>query len=208
MFRMKFFGFIFVFLSFVFVISWAGRGFALTLDFEEQSFVNEQFLQGTGYGGFTWDANIVAMENSFYRSNYGNTIDFPSNDIAVVNGYGTFAVSISRNEPFDFIGAYFSAFATDDQMASYSSTSVTLKGYNGATLVGASTFTLSPTFSFFSANFSSINRLELQSSGNDQWWIMDNFEYKLPNTVVPEPQTLGMFLLFIGGLPFVHRRKK
>ena len=207
MLKQKIYFFVFVFVFLGGVTFTATKGFALTLDFEGQSFETRTLLKDTGYGGFIWDDNIVAVENSYYKNTYGNTIDFPSNDIAVANGYGTSLVSISRNEPFDFIGAYFSAFAGNDQMVSSSSTTITLKGYNGATLVGSSTFILSPEFSFLEVNFDSITRVELQASDDERWWVMDDFEYRLPNAVVPEPQSIGMFLLFLGGLPFVRRRR-
>ncbi len=214
MFRRKFLRFVFTFVFFGVVISWTGKGFAFTLDFEGQSFITGTYLNGTDYGGFIWDNNIIAMENSFYKNTYNNTIDFPSNDIAIVNAYGAVSVSISRNQPFDFIGAYFSTFAKvddffyDSNSDEGSSLNITLTGYNGATLVGTVSFDLNPTFSFHAVNFESITRLELQSSGDKRWWIMDDLGYDLPANVVPEPQTVGMFLLFIGGLPFVHKRKK
>ncbi|MBN1363189.1 MAG: PEP-CTERM sorting domain-containing protein [Syntrophaceae bacterium] len=173
---------------------------AVVLDFEFGQQQSGSAIPDS-YGGFTWDSNIVTLTENFYNSVYSNSADFPSGYEATYNAYGILTTTVSRGSNFDFNGAYFSPWLYADEIdGSFSATSITIKGYNGATLVDENTYQLTNGFTYCAANFSNIDRLELISSGNGKWWLMDNFTYDHQQNVVPEPGTVSLLGFGLFGL--------
>lgn len=151
-------------------------------------------FQWTPSGNSGWNVNSGTTYKSVYNNSYGavSADNFASNSglaVATVNG-----------TTFDFAGAYFSTWAQNNAVQSWSATSVTVKGFNGANLVGSTSINLSSTgFNWLSANFVGINKLEVSANASGKYWIMDNFTY------TPEPMTLS--LLGLGGLGLLRRKR-
>lgn len=153
------------------------------------------------YGGFVWGPNWGVMSNGYYDSVYQNSYGAPSGAAASNEG-GVLSVTTSSNSVFNFDGALFSAFAANDSFQGFSSTTITVNGYNGTTLVGSATMNLTPNgFTYLNASLNGVDRLDFLSSGSPQWWLMDNFTYNS----TPEP---GSLLLFGTGLLALVRSLK
>jgi hypothetical protein len=155
-----------------------------------------QGLNWTPNGDSGWNVN----SGTTYQSAYGNSYGAVSADNFASNS--GLAVATVNGATFDFVGAYFSTWAQNNGFASFaggysSATSITAKGYLGASLVGTASMNLSSTgFNWLAAGFVGIDKLELSSNSAQGYWIMDDF-------TTPEPVTIA--LLGLGALAL--RRK-
>jgi len=147
------------------------------------------------YQGLTWEPhNIVSGWNvnngntykTVYKNSYGavSPINFASNS-------GASLVTVT-GPMFNFDGAYFSTWAMNNAFQSWSATSITVKGYNGTSLVGTATLSLSSnSFKWLDAGFQNITKLEI-TGGSGKYWTMDDF-------TIPEPATICVLSLgFLG----------
>lgn len=157
----------------------------------------------TNYDGFTWGTDWYVISQSDYNGDYGNAVTFPSEANAAYNGFGVVDVSLSSGAAFDFNGAYFSGWAEGDEPVAYTAPSITVTGWNGATLVGTVTMSI-PTngFAWLSANLDDVTSLDFNNGGVDgQWWLMDNFTYN--QSAVPDQggalELLGAGMLLLVG---------
>jgi hypothetical protein len=158
------------------------------------------------YGGMTWDNDFELVHRAYFQGNYANTYSFPSGNYAVYNSDGVSDVSLSLNGRFDFTGAYFAGWGESNSNAWYTSTSITVRGYASSAMVGSFTISLSANqFNWMQADIIGVDRLVFESTGNDQYWIMDNLTLKEP-APVPEPKTV--LLLSSGLAGFVGFRKR
>jgi hypothetical protein len=162
----------------------------------------------SSYQAFGWNG-WGAYDGGSYQSVYGNTYGGSSANKFVYNAFGVLTVTTTGGT-FDFNGADVSTWAGNNAFQGYSSHTLTVKGYNGATLVGSVTVNLSTTqFTPLVANFIGVNKLEFSNDGIDgHWWLLDNFQYNAP---VPEPTTMiagAMLLLPIGVKGLRVLRKK
>lgn len=156
-----------------------------------------------GYGGFTWDTNAYVTDNTYYDTAYSNTTTFPSAPNALYNGFGVPTITISGS-PFSFQGADVATFADANSEVGFSSTTITIDGYLSSVLVGTASMTLNTdgTFSFLNANFADVDTLTLSSSGNGEWWLLDNFTYN-GSSATPEPSSIllmGTGLIALGAI--------
>ncbi len=91
-------------------------------------------------------------------------------------------------------------------LADFSSVSVTLHGYLGATELF--TTTVFPNSSFmtqYTLSFTGIDSFVMQTT-DGEYAFMDNLEYKV--TAVPEPETYALFMAGLGLMGFIARRRK
>ena len=92
----------------------------------------------------------------------------------------------------------------------FTSTSITVKGFNGDSLMGEIIFDLSiGSYDTHTANLNGITRLEFSSSGEGKWWLMDNFNYSLntPVSAVPLPASIWLLGSAFAGLVFTNRKR-
>lgn len=182
---------------------------ALVLDFETLHPQTYMPLNGSNYGGLTWDADIYAVTQDLYHGWWNNSTDFTSGDVAVFNGCGTMEVGI-QGSVYDFNGAFFSYWSNNDQYFKYSSSTITMTGYASGVKVGSVSYALTNEFIYYSAEFLDIDTLVLTSSGSSAWWLMDNMTINAPRTdsaaPVPEPSTA--LLLGTGLWALVAARRK
>jgi len=149
----------------------------------------------SSYQGFNWSGDWYAYSQDDYSANYGNSVTFPSYPNAAYNGFGVVDVSLSSGAAFDFVGAYFTGWAENNGNASFTAPSITVTGYNGATLVGSATMSLATDqFTWLAGNLDDVTSLDFNNGGADgQWWLMDNFTY---SGAVPDG---GMTIALLGG---------
>ena len=161
----------------------------------------------TNYAGLTWDSNWYVYKDAAYQS-YGNTYGSPSGEYAAYNGYGVLNIDITGG-PIKFMGANVTSWASYNNYASFSSTTLTVTGYLGGSSIGSGTTSLSPnSYNWFDPGLSSlwIDKLVFTASGNSKWFLMDDFTY----TPVPEPGTLlllGTGLFGLGAIARFRRKK-
>ncbi len=112
-----------------------------------------QVPDGYGDPNFTYGGAWYAYGNVPYDSSYANTYGAPSGAFAY-NAFGDSPITISSSVPFTFNGVYASTWAENNQFQSFSSTTLEIQGFSGATLEGTVFANLSSTsFDFVSANF-------------------------------------------------------
>jgi hypothetical protein len=160
------------------------------------------------YDGFFWGNNpgsnvLTAINNTIWTSpgNYNNTGNSsPSGNNGVLLNTGIIDVSRSNGQVFNFNGAYFAPFTSGDNLNSQggTATTVTVQGYNGATLVGSDSITFSAAgYVLLSTNIENITSLRMTGSSplvqNFQTsWLMDNFTYTDATAVPWETDTLPL----------------
>jgi hypothetical protein len=148
--------------------------------------------------GFEW--NFIEVERiTDYQKTFNNkNITFPSSPLAALNGGqtgGNELVSFSSSRPFVIEGAYFSTWAQNNNVVSYSSKGLTVTGYLDGNVVGSTKFSLTPDFVWQDLKFGLVDLVEFRHLEKDDvhWWLMDNVQV----SAVPLPNTL---LLFGGGV--------
>jgi len=175
------------------------------------------------YDGFFWGNNpgsnvLTAINNAIWTGsgNYNNSGNSPSGDNGVLFNNGIIDVSRSNGQVFNFNGAYFAPFTSNNDLNSQptTATTVTLQGYNGATLVGSDSITFSAAgYVLLSTNIENITSLRMTGSSplvqNFQTsWLMDNFTYTDATAVPWETDALSLIgSTVIFGLGLWSRQK-
>lgn len=148
------------------------------------------------FAGLTWASSWYLGDTAV--TGYGNAAHSGSNFLA--NGFGVNNLGVTSATPFDFAGAWFATPATNGAKAGWINISAydaanQLIGSTGNILIGAS-------FSWVAADFDNVARLNITRDRG--WFVMDDFTVQDAHAV-PEPATLALVLLALGGLAF--RRK-
>jgi hypothetical protein len=137
------------------------------------------------FNDFYWDPNYLEVTKNYtYTSSdcdSKNSYGAPSGIHAVHNGWGHNEIEIYRQSgTFNFIGAFFTSWAYEDNYNQTSALSVTLEGYSNNTLVGSTTMALSPNrYDWFQADLQNIDELVIVAPAGEKYWLMDDFTYEL-----------------------------
>jgi hypothetical protein len=190
---------------------------ATTLGFDDITPDENTKIIENGYNGFNWN-NLRAIRQDYYS--YGGYHDgVISPDYAVFNGSGNDASISATGGTFNFVSAYFSA-------AWYDGLNIDVTGYRNGSAVHNYSFTvdtanshngqispISPLLVTF--NFDNIDTLTFHTSGGTQVYdigeyrnhqlVMDNFTFT--GNPAPEPTTILLGFLGLGGLAFIRRKK-
>jgi hypothetical protein len=163
---------------------------------------------GPSYDGFTWGGNWTVWNQSLLRSQ-GNTTTFPSGADAASNE-GANVVDLIASTPTVFNSAAFASWGRYDSFQSYSSTNITVQGWNGTALLWTASEALSPsTFTDLAFGAAAVTDLKFLSDGtnNNRSWLVDNISFTAAPAAVPEPGTLLLFATGLLGFGLLRRRK-
>ena len=189
---------------FILVCLVASPAQALVIDFDDISTAANDDIPSE-YKGLNWDGNWAINSASDYMSSYYNTYTPVSGEYAAYNSNGVLSVSLSSGEDFDFIGAYFTAWAAFDDYYLYSATSITIEGYDDGLLSHSISMDLSADqYDWLQADFSSIDNLRFISSDTSKWWLMDDLTIELAS--VPIPHSLALVGIGMLGMGLLTRR--
>jgi hypothetical protein len=192
------------------VICLPGMAGAVTtvLKFDDISTSGGWAVLPTNYGGLTWSATggtaptqWEVLGNAQYRADYANTFDFPSNPNVVYNGEkggagATTSTIVSSATTFNFDGAYFGTFTSNNTTNYYGATSINVSGMRGGSEVYNQNITLTPgALSWSQLDMNNIDTLVFTATAGSlgKNFLMDNFT----TSPVPIP---GALLLFGSGL--------
>ncbi|MCD4769735.1 MAG: hypothetical protein K8R35_06160 [Bacteroidales bacterium] len=134
------------------------------------------------YRGFNWGTNEfgVVSDSAYSAYHYNNTYGSPSGEYAAFNdrGHDNLVVTSISGDCFVFNGAYFFGWAQENQCYEFTATSITINGYRDEVLVGTVSMDLSASqYDWLQADMGGINKLEFVSSGNNKFWVMDDFTF-------------------------------
>jgi len=166
-------------------------GGPVTLDFEGQGYGDNSAVGS--YGGLTFGEKALTLIESVYHNTYHNNTEFPSGEIVMYNNddfqSDTVRATSTSGGDFDAISAMVSWWGSGNQQAGYSSTSITIEGWDDGVLVGTSTTTLNQDFQLMVLGFSSIDELRFINDGSlSHKWLLDDLVLDFdPSTVVPLP---------------------
>ena len=145
------------------------------------------------YCGFNWGTNEfgVVSDSAYSSYHYNNTYGSPSGEYAAFNdrGHNNLVITSISGNYFDFNGVSFSGWAQENLCYEFTATSITVNGYRDEILVGTVSMDLSASqYDWLQADMAGINKLEFVSSGNNKFWIMDDFTFNeniLADTIAP-----------------------
>ncbi len=152
----------------------SGQAAAAIINFDDITTSGSGSLSST-YQGYQWSSGWYVHSDQRYQNVYKNSYGSISGEYAAFNGFGRETMTLKSSGLFDFTGAFFSAWAWRDNLASFSSRSITVAGYRSGSLIDQLTMQLSADqFDWLQADFLDIDELRLMSSNNRQWWLIDD----------------------------------
>lgn len=158
----------------------------------------------TGYGGLEWSSRWGVMSGDYYGdspSGYANGV--MSGGYVAFNSMGS-PVTISRDSPFVFVGAYFTAAWQDGLQ-------IDVEGYLDGELLYSTTFTVNtyePTW--VAVNWGHTDQLALSSSGGTPvGWCLSGTQFAMDNLTFHAPAPGAILLVGLGtGLTGWLRRRR
>lgn len=175
---------------------------ATVLHFDDVTTAGSDKL-GPNYGGFFWGSHQVISDTSFQNA-YNNTFGSPSGEYAAFTAGddGNNGVKeVARSAAFDFNGASFASYGSNDAFNSTAARSLTINGYNGSTLVDTVTVDLlADQYKWVQADLEDVTRLVFLTPGYPNYYLMDDFTFDEPISAVPAPATLMLLSLGLAGL--------
>jgi hypothetical protein len=191
-----------------------GMALAYLVNFDDLSTPNNAggALWGTvptDYLGYTWTGDWEVQENDSFKSVYVNTGDFPSLDNAAYNDTGGATMTISFPDTVTISSAYFRSWGKNDAFKDlgggyFSAQSLTINGYDGASLLYTMDVDLDPSDMVYTdIDFAGIDKIEFVTDSGG-YWLVDNIN------VVPIPTSLlllGSGLLGLIGVSRFRFRK-
>ena len=180
----------------------------ITLSFEDvPGSENSNLLYiPSSYAGFNWDNFRVIHESRHPNSGYSRGV--VDGEWAAINKGGQVA-SIISEDPFNFIGAWFTAEHTAQN-------TLTIRGFQDGDELYTTTVNINYTTpTWVMLDWEGIDNLEI-IAGQGRNFVMDGFEYSNYDNLrvskdlnaVPEPATLSLLGFGIVGITLRHFRKK
>ena len=161
----------------------------------------------SNYGGLNWDSNTFVYDVGNYTNLYGNSVTFPSDPNAVYNGFGALTINVTSPSAIILGDASFLGWGASNSVQSYTSTTVSVEGFLNGNPVGTWSTALSTTgFTDLIFGGAQVNAFAVTSSGDQQWWLMDNLTFNAATT--PLPAALPLFATGLGASGLLGWRRK
>jgi hypothetical protein len=196
------------------LVSSAWGGSILTFD-DLTTQLDYLAVPGT-YQGFTFSENDNAwgvINADYYNWAYNNTASPPSASNFVYNywGYSSPASTwLSLPTPAQLAGGYFAYWAGNDGPAYYSSTALTIEGFQGGvggTSVGSVTIPLAASFSFQPVDLPAADTWVFRNTdAQTGLWLADDLTFTSEPMFTPEPTTVLLLGAGLAALAALRRR--
>ena len=162
----------------------------------------------SNYAGFDWGDNWETVDEDTYQTNFSNSYGAVSSANMASNTNGFREITTMNGGDFDFIGVYATGWAEFDSTAPFTSSTLTVEGWDDGVLVGSVTVGLSTDqFDWVAAGFNSIDTLVFLNDGqNEHYWLIDDFTYNMETFAVPEPASAMVWVAGFGLLCIRRRR--
>jgi PEP-CTERM motif len=155
-----------------------------------------------GYGGFDWNnlttvGSLNAVNSGYQSTGYGAGTVSGSNVIFNWGGTSPVGITLATAATFTYIGAFFTG--------AWESETVSFTGLlNGAVVDTSSAYAITTSGpQFIELDWTGINELIIANTGMQ--WAMDNFTFSA--SPVPEPASMTLLSLALGGLGLLRRRR-
>jgi hypothetical protein len=155
----------------------------------------------TGYQGFNWGGDFGnltwVITNGTTGALFPGLLANSSPNYAWTNGAGGLTLTSATSPTFDFDSLW---------MRGLSPYSVTVEGFDGASMIYSQTLSLTTTFQLFNLDFLGITEWALLPQPNTTF--LDTFTLNVPGAATPLPAALPLFATGLGALGLFGWRRK